>query len=99
MGLSPTLIGFAVGILLFNFSCLVYTTFVAGIMAAHDPQGRVILIANIMLTMGLALGPSIGGMLSSRGAFDSVLWLSGICHVMAFAILATVLRTRTTPQA
>jgi MFS family permease len=91
MAYSPTFVGFGAAVLTFNFMVLLFHTFASGAMATLDPSGRVVVLGNISLTVGLGLGPSIGGLLASVGNFNSVLWLSIVCQLGALAILVPLL--------
>ena len=68
-------------------------------MATFDQTGRVVTHAVALQTLGLAIGPAVGGLLVEGSSFDRINTLGiALFAVSLGAILAPVLKQRSMPQ-
>jgi len=61
---------------LMNSSLAFCIAFLLGTCAALDTIGRVVVLANMMITLGMAVGPALAANLLNGGDYSRVLWVS-----------------------
>lgn len=67
--------GYMLAACMFQFALTFTLPYLLGSITAIDSTGRIILLANIMIGGGLALGPAIAGSLIGSGGYQPVVWL------------------------
>jgi len=61
---------------LMNSSLAFCIAFLLGTCAILDTVGRVVVLGNMMITLGLAVGPALAANLLNAGGYSTVLWVS-----------------------
>jgi predicted MFS family arabinose efflux permease len=83
---SQTPFAFAASSGLIAFSWFYGLPYQMGLLAARDPQGRAAIAGTMMSTAGMALGPTIAGLLVVGHAHWPIGIFSGICYLCALGI-------------
>ena len=78
---------YCAGILLISFAWTLFLTYFNGVMSAQDPAGRVAGMSVFSQTAGMALGPSLGGVLVVAYGYGSVSILGVVAYVISTAVL------------
>ena len=92
-GLTAAL--YAVAVFIYNYGFNKTHPYLLATMAAFDRTGRVVVYAVALQTLGLAIGPAIGGLLIGNGSFDRINGLGIALFALSFtAILGPVLKQR-----
>jgi len=71
--------------------CITYfyaLSYLTGLAAALDREGRVVAAASSFLSLGLAVGPAISGGLISLGGFSLAAWGIGVTVVLTLMLVA-----------
>ena len=74
--------------------CITYfyaLSYLTGLAAELDREGRVVAAAGSFLSLGLAVGPAISGGLISLGGFTLAAWGSGVTVVLTLALVSVPL--------
>lgn len=82
---------------LFKYAWTFILPYLLGSITAIDSTGRIILLANIMIGGGLALGPAIAGTLIGSGGYQPVIWL-GLAFMSLCFVFFLPLVTRRIPR-
>jgi hypothetical protein len=59
-----------------NAALAFLVAYLLGTCASLDSSGRVVVLANIMITLGLAIGPAMAANLLTGGGYSRVIWIS-----------------------
>ncbi len=73
---------YALASVLFYFAYIFTLTYLAGVLAALDPAGRIAALGVTMQTAGSALGPAIAGEMITRGGYADLIWLTIFCLIV-----------------
>ena len=96
-GLTATL--YTVAVFIYNYGFNKAHPYFLATMATFDQTGRVVTHAVALQTLGLAIGPAVGGLLVEGSSFDRINTLGiALFAVSLGAILAPVLKQRSMPQ-
>ena len=96
-GLTATL--YTVAVFIYNYGFNKAHPYLLATMATFDQTGRVVTHAVALQTLGLAIGPAVGGLLVEGSSFDRINTLGiALFAVSLGAILAPVLKQRSMPQ-
>ncbi|WP_462402509.1 MFS transporter [Pseudomonas sp. Marseille-QA0332] len=82
--------------------CITYfyaLSYLTGLAAALDREGRVVAAASSFLSLGLAVGPAISGGLISLGGFTLAAWGIGVTVVLTLLLVAVPLASIRREQA
>ena len=82
---------FKVFILAFLFLLYFSVPYLLGLAATEDGQGKFAALASVMVVVGSAIGPSIGGVLVEFSGYGSLAVLLGVTCVIAFITLLCVM--------
>ena len=89
--------GYMLATCLFQFSLAYTLPYLLGSITAIDSTGRIILLANIMIGGGLAIGPAIAGSMIGSGGYQPVIWL-GLAFMSLCFVFFLPLVTRRIPR-
>ncbi len=78
---------YCAGILLISFAWTLFLTYFNGVMSAQDPAGRVAAMSVFSQTAGMAVGPSLGGVLVVAYGYGSVSMLGVVAYLLSTAVL------------
>jgi len=98
--LSLTMIGaqhaalYAAGAVVFSFAWTLFLTYLNGLMSAQDSAGRVVALSVTSQTVGMAIGPSVGGALVGSYGYESIVALGIGAHLLAAALLVLLVVSR-----
>lgn len=81
---------------LFKYAWTFVLPYLLGSITAIDISGRSILLANIMIGGGLAIGPAIAGSLMGGGGYQQVIWLGLVFMGMCFVLFLPLVTRRAT---
>ena len=95
----PTAAIYTIASLMFKFGWWYLTPYLLANMTQLDPSGRIAVLTNLVIGLGLGFGPAIAAMLlgpeSASGAaldYGPVITLCVVCVVISFALLVPVIR-------
>jgi len=80
------------GFLIFSYIWPLFLAYLGGAMAVVDPLGRVVSMSVASQTVGMAIGPAIGGIVASHFGYASISILGLISFAIAFPILWALLK-------
>lgn len=83
---SQGLLGFAVGSLMLLSTLNLALSFLLGLTARVDKQGKLIVLSTAAIAGAVIIGPGIAGNLVDSGDFTSLLWFSAACGALSLAL-------------
>lgn len=83
--LKPT--AYCAAILAISFAWTLFLTYLNGLMSAQDPAGRVAALSVTSQTAGMAVGPSLGGVLVVTYGYSSVTTLGMVAYGISISVL------------
>jgi predicted MFS family arabinose efflux permease len=90
-----TVVLYGVAVFIYNYGFNKTHPYLLATMATFDRTGRVVVYAVALQTLGLAVGPAIGGLLVGDGSFEGINRVGIALFAIAFAtIIGPVLRQR-----
>ncbi len=81
---------YAGGLLVWGLSFFFVTPYLLGTAAALDPSGRYVAASSGMTSIGIALGPALGGLVVASASNAALGWLVCACALLALALVAPV---------
>lgn len=84
---SSFLLTFSIGVLLFSFGWSMFLAYMGGAMSVIDRTGRVISASVASQTIGMALGPIAGGLISTNFGYRAIGTMAVCCHGVAITLL------------
>ncbi len=91
IGWGGTATLYTVGFLIFSYVWPLFLAYLGGAMAVVDPAGRVVGMSVASQTVGMAIGPAIGGVVAGYFGYDAITVLGLICFALCFPVLALLL--------
>lgn len=96
-GSAPT---FTAGFLIFSYVWPLFLAYLGGAMAAVDPVGRVVAMSVASQTVGMAIGPAVGGIVATHAGYGAITVLGISCFAATFPVLGLLLyKSRAAAQA
>lgn len=86
--LTTSMTLFQIYLLVFLFLVYFLVPYLLGLAATADDQGKFAALGSVMIVLGSAIGPSIGGVLVERAGFETLALLVGVTCVIASVALA-----------
>jgi len=90
---------YVAGALVFSFAWTLFLTYLNGLMSAQDSAGRVVALSVTSQTVGMAIGPSVGGALVASYGYQSIPTFGIAAHLVAVALLVLMVFSRPRPVA
>lgn len=100
IGFGGTGTTYTAGFLIFSYVWPLFLAYLGGAMAAVDPLGRVVAMSVASQTVGMAIGPAIGGVVAMHLGYGAITILGIFCFAATFPVLGLLLlRSRAAAQA
>lgn len=91
IGLVGSATSYTAGFLIFSYVWPLFLAYLGGAMAVVDPAGRVVAMSVASQTIGMAIGPAIGGMVAGHFGYIAISILGIVSFAIAFPILGALL--------
>ena len=100
IGFGGTAPSFTLGFLIFSYVWPLFLAYLGGAMAAVDPVGRVVAMSVASQTVGMAIGPAVGGIVATHAGYGAITVLGISCFAATFPVLGMLLyKSRAAAQA
>jgi MFS family permease len=93
VGWASTMTAFTLGVMIFSFIWPLFLAYLGGSMAVLDPAGRIVAMSITSQTIGMAIGPTVAGVIAGHFGYVAIAVLGLVCFALSFALLAPLLLT------